>query len=167
MILIQKHFWIFYKRINYNESWIKWIYKTFNEYYKIQIRFTGIAASNLTNNQNQGINTWLNDNLEHFSEWSTVALIYGIKEPTAKITSLIENNTITWRKESLTVSGDIKFNGTKNLLPKKSYVQLTYGNEYTSTGNITWVTDSNGAVRATGTANANAYYRFMYYNDSV
>lgn len=50
-----------------------------NQYYKVQLRFTGIGATNL-DNSNQ-IAKWLIDNQKFFSEWSTVCLIKGIQKP--------------------------------------------------------------------------------------
>lgn len=50
-----------------------------NQYYKVQIRFTGTGATNLSNS-NQ-IAKWLSDNQKFFSEWSTVCLIKGIEKP--------------------------------------------------------------------------------------
>ena len=51
-----------------------------NQYYKVQLRFTGVGATNLTDS-NQ-IAKWLIDNQQFFSEWSTVCLIKGIQKPT-------------------------------------------------------------------------------------
>lgn len=50
-----------------------------NQYYKIQIRFTGTGAAPLTDNSK--IASWLVNNQSFFSEWSTVCLIKGIQKP--------------------------------------------------------------------------------------
>jgi hypothetical protein len=51
-----------------------------NQFYKVQIRFTGVNASTL--NDNSKIAAWLTNNQSFFSEWSTVCLIKGIEKPT-------------------------------------------------------------------------------------
>lgn len=50
-----------------------------NQYYKVQLRFTGTGATNL--NSSSQIAKWLIDNQKFFSEWSTVCLIKGIQKP--------------------------------------------------------------------------------------
>lgn len=50
-----------------------------NQYYKVQIRFTGINAENLIDDKK--IASWLTNNQRYFSEWSTVCLIKGIEKP--------------------------------------------------------------------------------------
>ena len=46
----------------------------YNQYYKVQIRFTDNTLSKIPNSSVK-IDGWLNSNLDHFSEWSTVLLI--------------------------------------------------------------------------------------------
>lgn len=50
-----------------------------NQYYKVQLRFTGTGATDLSD-ANQ-ISKWLIDNQKFFSEWSTVCLVRGIQQP--------------------------------------------------------------------------------------
>lgn len=50
-----------------------------NQFYKVQIRFTGAGATPLTDNSK--IAAWLTNNQTYFSEWSTVCLIKGIQKP--------------------------------------------------------------------------------------
>lgn len=50
-----------------------------NQFYKVQIRFTGIGATPLTDSSK--IAAWLTNNQTYFSEWSTVCLIKGIQKP--------------------------------------------------------------------------------------
>lgn len=50
-----------------------------NQYYKVQIRFTGNGAAPLTDTKK--ISAWLVNNQKFFSEWSTVCLIKGIQQP--------------------------------------------------------------------------------------
>jgi hypothetical protein len=60
-----------------------------NQFYKVQIRFTGIGASALTDTKK--IASWLTNNQNFFSEWSTVCLIKGIQQPKIYIKGF-ENN---------------------------------------------------------------------------
>lgn len=55
-----------------------------NEFYKVQIRF---GDNELPVSSSLNI-TWLNNNLDHFSEWSQVCLIKGIEHPYISINTL-------------------------------------------------------------------------------
>lgn len=57
--------------------------------YKIQLRFSKISAENSDSNPGAA---WFNSNLASFSEWSTVALIRPIAEPTYDILGLEDAN---------------------------------------------------------------------------
>ena len=50
-----------------------------NQYYKVQIRFTGQEAEDPLDSKK--IASWLVNNQGYFSEWSTVCLIKGIEQP--------------------------------------------------------------------------------------
>lgn len=50
-----------------------------NQFYKVQLRFTGVGAAPLTDWKK--IAAWLVDNQRFFSEWSRVCLIKGIEQP--------------------------------------------------------------------------------------
>lgn len=50
-----------------------------NQFYKVQIRFTSVKAEPLSDASK--IASWLVNNQEHFSEWSTVCIIKGIEQP--------------------------------------------------------------------------------------
>lgn len=96
-----------------------------NEYYKIQIRFTDSQAPSRQSGQSDA--AWINANLSYFSEWSTVALVYGISTPTITLENLIANETTTWNKYNAIISGEIKFNRPdKETL--KTYKLLLYDN---------------------------------------
>lgn len=60
-----------------------------NQYYKIQIRFSGITdpASNRPPTNGQ-IDQWLAENMSSFSEWSTITLIKAISEPKLQLRTL-------------------------------------------------------------------------------
>lgn len=62
-----------------------------NQYYKVQLRFTGVGATTL-GGMNQ-IASWLINNQQYFSEWSTVCLIKGIQKPEINLKGFdLENN---------------------------------------------------------------------------
>lgn len=100
-----------------------------NTYYKVQLRFTDAAAPELETNI--ATNTWLYDNLDFFSEWSTACLIKGIEKPSLVINELVkeDNNIIT--SDILTISG--KYYYEKNGDTEKEYVKffrcILYNNE--------------------------------------
>jgi hypothetical protein len=62
-----------------------------NQYYKVQIRFTGTGAANVTDSQK--IASWLTNNQKYFSEWSTVCLIKGIQQPRVYIKGFEEDSS--------------------------------------------------------------------------
>jgi len=66
-----------------------------NEYYKVQMRFCGAEASQ-ENGEIAGTNglklSWINQNLDYFSEWSTVCLVKRIEEPTLILKNFIETD---------------------------------------------------------------------------
>ena len=51
-----------------------------NTYYKVQLRFTSnqINTNNINPNKPGTLTTWLYENTNYFSEWSTITLIKGI-----------------------------------------------------------------------------------------
>ncbi len=53
-----------------------------NTFYKVQMRFVHTDAAAAVTGFPQANAAWLVENLDYFSEWSTVALIKGISEPT-------------------------------------------------------------------------------------
>ena len=55
-----------------------------NQFYKVQLRFTSIAAENPPSD-GQKLATWLYNNMPFFSQWSKVCLIKGIEQPTVVI----------------------------------------------------------------------------------
>ena len=58
-----------------------------NQFYKVQLRFTSVAASDPPSN-GPALATWLYDNSQYFSEWSKVCLIKGIEQPFVSIRGL-------------------------------------------------------------------------------
>ena len=56
-----------------------------NKYYKIQVRFIGKNAANPPDPTSTAYAAWQADNLQYLSEWSTVALLKIINQPTTNI----------------------------------------------------------------------------------
>ena len=70
---------------------------TIDQYYKVQIRFTGTDAEDPGIDLSdpdavQAIDEWLTRNLKKFSEWSSVCLIRGISEPTVELKDFSEGS---------------------------------------------------------------------------
>lgn len=84
-----------------------------NEYYKVQIRFVNQFAANLSNNQLffGNIASWLVDEQQNFSEWSTICIIKGIDRPVLKIRNfdeLTENDKI-FSNSLVHIAGRLEF----------------------------------------------------------
>lgn len=116
-----------------------------NQFYKVQIRFTGAGAANLTDSKK--IASWLTDNQKFFSEWSTVCLIKGIQQPKLYIKGFegsdIEGSTeIVFTSEIIDFIGGMYFDENADLEKEylKYYKIQVYNNVTNSllfdTGNI-------------------------------
>ena len=95
-----------------------------NQFYKVQIRFTGAGAANLTDSKK--IASWLTDNQKFFSEWSTVCLIKGIQQPKLYIKGFegsdIEGSTeIVFTSEIIDFIGGMYFDENADL--EKEYLK--------------------------------------------
>ena len=87
-----------------------------NQFYKVQLRFTSVNASDITDNKK--IATWLDNNQNFFSEWSTVCLIKGIQQPMIYIKNFDiddygDNFILTM--ESLSLVGKMYFSENQNI----------------------------------------------------
>lgn len=109
-----------------------------NQYYKVQIRFVSSeitsAGTATTITSNQGTynyykitSSWLNANINHFSEWSTVCLIKGLSQPTFTFTSSALNSlnpdfsTTIEMTENIPVVGTFGFTDSTETDFLKSY----------------------------------------------
>lgn len=109
-----------------------------NQYYKVQIRFTGTGATELPMNigippQNwneadqkytdaQSIDSWLVANLSHFSEWSTVCLVRGISSPSLSMGGFdVSANLTLWALDNVNVIGSLNFSDSTETDTLKSY----------------------------------------------
>lgn len=90
-----------------------------NKYYKVQLRLTAAAAS--TPPSSGGLDKWLSDNIEYFSEWSTVTLIYGISEPTVALTTFNSTGITQITQNMVPIAGKISFDQSTDTEELKSY----------------------------------------------
>ena len=101
-----------------------------NTYYKIQIRFTSNAASTVVKTESGGIDTWLNQNLDKFSEWSSVVLIYGISTPSLTLEKFSTSSTVVFNSLEVPVVGKINFSNNKDKEKLKAYyIEVYEGNK--------------------------------------
>lgn len=78
-----------------------------NTYYRVQIRFSLVGHSLGTP---QAIDGWLVNNLENFSEWSTVCLIRGISNPLLTLKNFDEDAEYTiWESSNVDLVGSLSF----------------------------------------------------------
>lgn len=77
-----------------------------NQYYKVQIRFTSIYAPEPPSS---ALDKWLVDNVDYFSEWSTICLIRAISTPTLSLQNFPSNNDVVIQTSNLNIIGALKF----------------------------------------------------------
>lgn len=94
-----------------------------NQYYKVQIRFSSAAApSNISMSPSQwdeekkkytdaqAIDSWLVQNLNYFSEWSTVCLVRAISTPILSLNNFdVAATSITWASSNVDLVGTLTF----------------------------------------------------------
>ena len=98
-----------------------------NEDYCVQIRFTSIDATPLTKKVSKGIIAWLTENLNCFSEWSTVVLIHGISRPVLELEGF-NTNLAVFKEKDIPVIGTVTFENTQDKETVKSYRIYLYNN---------------------------------------
>ena len=105
--------------------------KTFeiNTYYKIQVRFTGTNANNISLTTPQAIDSWLAANQQYFSEWSSVCLARGISTPILTINGFdpIAESTL-WSTTNIDIVGKLTFKDKLEEETLKSYRIKLYDN---------------------------------------
>lgn len=113
--------------------------------YKIQLRFISSTAQNI----NQSI-TFINDNLDKFSEWSTVCLIKCISKPILSVTlGNKQDDKYVFQQDFSTIYGSLTFTDKNDSETPKSYRILLQerGSDYSIThqdsGILYFDTDSN------------------------
>ena len=102
-----------------------------DEYYKVQIRFTDTEAEEVSMAIPQAIDSWLVNNLDHFSEWSSVCLVRGISKPTLNLLDWdpAETRVIDWSVQNTQISGSLTFADPNENETLKSYRIRLYDTE--------------------------------------
>lgn len=102
-----------------------------DEYYKVQIRFTDVDAEPVSMTPPQSIDSWLVNNLDHFSEWSSVCLVRGISKPTLNLLDWdpAETRVIDWSVQNTQISGSLTFADPNENETLKSYRIKLYDTE--------------------------------------
>lgn len=90
-----------------------------NQFYKVQIRFVlnseeVTSPPTLENGSYDGNNlaSWLYQNQDYFSEWSSVCLIKGISQPKINLKGLTQNSLNEINIESLLLTGELYYDAT-------------------------------------------------------
>lgn len=100
-----------------------------NQYYKLQIRFTGENASEISTATPQAIDSWLITNQAYFSEWSTVCLIRGISTPKLSIRGFEPAAEKTlWSTTNVDIVGKLTFADAAETDILKNYQIKLYNN---------------------------------------
>ena len=103
-----------------------------NQYYKVQIRFTSVDAP--TPPDSAAIDKWLVDNIDYFSEWSTVCLIRAISQPILTLQNLSsssaeEGSNIAISTNTLDIVGSLIFQDEQENDSLSSYQIKLYDEE--------------------------------------
>ena len=100
-----------------------------NQFYKVQIRFTGTGADSISGSSPSA--SWLTENQEYFSEWSTVCLIKGIEKPNIVLRGFNDSGSTTFHQEIVDIVGNMYFNNSKYIEKEtlKSYNIRLYNND--------------------------------------
>ena len=157
-----------------------------NQYYKVQIRFTSADAP--TPPDSAAIDKWLVDNVDYFSEWSTVCLIRAISQPILTLQNLSsssgeEGSNIAISTNTLDIVGSLTFQDSHESDSLSSYQIKLYdednnlltdsGTIYTSAYNnpneinytLKYILENGSAYTVTiDIATNNYYYQTFTYN---
>lgn len=103
-----------------------------NQYYKVQIRFTSADAP--TPPDSAAIDKWLVDNVDYFSEWSTVCLVRAISQPILALQNLSssseeEGSNIAISTNTLDIVGSLTFQDSQESDSLSSYQIKLYDEE--------------------------------------
>lgn len=157
-----------------------------NQYYKVQIRFTSANAP--TPPDSAAIDKWLVDNVDYFSEWSTVCLIRAISQPILTLQNLSssseeEGSNIAISTNTLDIVGSLTFQDSQESDSLSSYQIKLYDEDnnlltdsgiiYTSAYNnpneinytLKYILENGSAYTVTiDIATNNYYYQTFTYN---
>lgn len=98
-----------------------------NQFYKVQIRFGDIVLPSSSPSA-----SWVNDNIDHFSEWSKVCLIKGIEQPLIHINTLESTGTTTFFVPPTEFIGKLYYEQNANI--EKETLKSYNINIYTTSG---------------------------------
>lgn len=91
-----------------------------NTYYKVQLRFTKVGANPAPSNNK--LDSWLSENADMFSEWSTVCLIRAISTPTLGVAGYdSETGVISWSLANTNILGRLQFANPEETDTLKDY----------------------------------------------
>lgn len=157
-----------------------------NQYYKVQIRFTSSDAP--TPPDSAAIDKWLVDNVDYFSEWSTVCLVRAISQPILTLQNLSsssgeEGSNIAISTNTLDIVGSLTFQDSQESDSLSSYQIKLYDEDnnlltdsgiiYTSAYNnpneinyiLKYILENGSAYTVTiDIATNNYYYQTFTYN---
>ena len=92
-----------------------------NQYYIVQMRFTLNDPQVSNPPQSGGLDAWLSENKQYFSEWSTISLLKGIDQPLIQITGLTENSLTEFSSSFDKIIGKLYYNNSSENEYLKSY----------------------------------------------
>ena len=157
-----------------------------NQYYKVQIRFTSADAP--TPPDSAAIDKWLVDNVDYFSEWSTVCLVRAISQPILTLQNLSSSSeegasSIGITTNTLDIVGSLTFQDSQESDSLSSYQIKLYDEDnnlltdsgiiYTSAYNnpneinytLKYILENGSAYTVTiDIATNNYYYQTFTYN---
>lgn len=121
-----------------------------NQYYKVQIRFTSSTAPEPPSDA--GIDKWLVDNKELFSEWSTICLIRAISQPSLQLVNFPDEGDVIFSNSNVDIVGSLVFEDENESDQLSNYQIKLYNNEDTSNPEL--VLDS-GVIYTNSSQNSN------------
>ena len=121
-----------------------------NQYYKVQIRFTSSTAPEPPSDA--GIDKWLVDNKELFSEWSTICLIRAISQPSLQLVNFPDEGDVIFSNSNVDIVGSLVFEDENESDQLSNYQIKLYNNEDTSNPEL--VLDS-GIIYTNSSQNSN------------
>ena len=121
-----------------------------NQYYKVQIRFTSSTAPEPPSGA--GIDKWLVDNKELFSEWSTICLIRAISQPSLQLVNFPDEGDVIFSNSNVDIVGSLVFEDENESDQLSNYQIKLYNNEDTSNPEL--VLDS-GIIYTNSSQNSN------------
>lgn len=125
----------------------------------MQLRFTKIGANPAPDNNK--LDSWLSENADMFSEWSTVCLIRAISTPTLGVSGYdSETGVISWSLANTNILGKLQFANPEETDTLKDYQIKLYDDSDTI------LTDS-GLLYSNNYNNVNSFNYTLKYNFEV